>query len=472
MNRVPVPAKALLIGAYSAGIATAPSMAAAGVLAAPVVMIPMSWWLLLGANHWIVAFLAAAMLLPPLPIAIGNSGPHPALLLAFAGVGIGVVRAREWMLRFAALERAFVIFFCILLGSTASAAYLAGPVIAAGSLARVLLFGISVYLFFYVVHGPGRKAEMDERRAVGWLLGGATIAAAFACVDFYFQFPAPAGYGAQFVWLASGVYRRAQGLFYEASTLGNFSVFFLVLIAVSAAAPKVHRIVSRPVAALCAAVLFGAMVLSFSRGSIAALAASLTTLLLLQARGSRIRYGLLLLPLSLGAGAFALYWYLPAFGEIYLRRIAGSAEFFFSDTNLILSGRLESWRTVLATVGDNPVYLLFGIGYKTLPYINLAGRPLVADNMYLSLLIETGVAGVAAFLWLNFCLLRTAYRTVRHHDGMAALLGAWFFSFWVGELVQMLTGDLLTYWRVLPVYFWVLALAVRRSMQADAPPVG
>jgi hypothetical protein len=25
----------------------------------------------------------------------------------------------------------------------------------------------------------------------------------------------------------------------------------------------------------------------------------------------------------------------------------------------------------------------------------------------------------------------------------------------------MASGDLLTYWRVLPVYFWVLALAVR-----------
>jgi hypothetical protein len=25
----------------------------------------------------------------------------------------------------------------------------------------------------------------------------------------------------------------------------------------------------------------------------------------------------------------------------------------------------------------------------------------------------------------------------------------------------MASGDLLTYWRVLPVYFWILALAVR-----------
>ena len=28
-------------------------------------------------------------------------------------------------------------------------------------------------------------------------------------------------------------------------------------------------------------------------------------------------------------------------------------------------------------------------------------------------------------------------------------------------MVQMLSGDLLTYWRVLPVYFCVLAVAVR-----------
>lgn len=27
----------------------------------------------------------------------------------------------------------------------------------------------------------------------------------------------------------------------------------------------------------------------------------------------------------------------------------------------------------------------------------------------------------------------------------------------------MLTGDLITYWRVLPVYFWVLATAARES---------
>src|SRR5205814_7619043 len=124
-----------------------------------------------------------------------------------------------------------------------------------------------------------------------------------------------------------------------------------------------------------------------------------------------------------------------------------------SDTNRILSGRLESWNTVFALIQENPAYLLFGIGYKTLPYTNLAGKPLVADNMYLSLLIETGIPGLAAFLWMNACLLRAGYAAAMDQNRKAALLGTWFFCFWVGELLQMMSGDLLTYWRVLPIYF-------------------
>src|ERR1044071_2664351 len=100
------------------------------------------------------------------------------------------------------------------------------------SLARVMLFGISVYVYFYTAYGPGAFGGL---RLVYWV---ALAAAVFACVDFYFQLPAPAGYGPQFVWLDSGVYRRAQGFFYEASTLGNFCAFFLVMIAVAWTRPR------------------------------------------------------------------------------------------------------------------------------------------------------------------------------------------------------------------------------------------
>jgi hypothetical protein len=80
----------------------------------------------------------------------------------------------------------------------------------------------------------------------------------------------------------------------------------------------------------------------------------------------------------------------------------------------------------------------------------------VADNMYISLLVETGVGGLAALVWLNVAILRAAARSARH-----SFFGVWMLCFWSGQAVQMASGDLLTYWRVLPVYFWVLALAVR-----------
>ena len=119
--------------------------------------------------------------------------------------------------------------------------------VAAGSLARVALFGIPVYVFFFTAYGPGSPEGLSHVRILFWI---AAASALFACVDFYFQFPAPAGYGPQFVWLDSGVYRRAQGVFYEASTLGNLCAFFLVMIAVAWSRPRAE-VSARPVPKRC-----------------------------------------------------------------------------------------------------------------------------------------------------------------------------------------------------------------------------
>ena len=85
--------------------------------------------------------------------------------------------------------------------------------------------------------------------------------AVFACVDFFYQLPAPAGTGAQFIWLDTGVFRRAQGLFYEASTLGNFCAFFVVMTAVA----LVRRVGNRLVLVAGGAVFTAALFFSYSR---------------------------------------------------------------------------------------------------------------------------------------------------------------------------------------------------------------
>ena len=103
---------------------------------------------------------------------------------------------------------------------------------------------------------------------------------------------------------------------------------------------------------------------------------------------------------------------------MYWLRLSFSAEYLFTRTEGVLSGRVASWHTLAAWIAAHPWQTIFGIGYKTLPYTNFLGSPVVADNMYLSLLVETGVAGLAALVWLNVAILRAAAR--RAHRGFFA----------------------------------------------------
>jgi len=456
----------IFLGVYSALIALTRTPAAAIGLLTPALALSIGWWVFTGpANRWLLTFLCAAILLPPLPIALGDSGPHPCLLIAALGLIAGILRPREWRVPADGLSRAILILFFVLLTSTALAAYYSGLPVAAGTLVRVLLFGISVYGFFYMTCGPGAP----DWRSTRTLFLAAAASALFACVDFYFQFPPPTGFGPQYVWLDSGIYRRAQGIFYEASTLGNFCAFFLAMVAVSLLRPKEEGFVSRPVLLGGAALFSAALVLSYSRASLLNVAIAVATLLWLHRSRFRFRQiGWLALPVA-SAAAAATYYVFPVFTRLYWDRLSASAYFLFSSTEGVLSGRLSSWRALLDFLLENPSYALLGVGYKTLPYSNVIGQPVVGDNMYLTMLVETGVCGLAALLRLHAAILKAAYRAARSEDSRVSFFGSWIFCFWMGQVFQMLSGDLLTYWRVLPLYFWALAVAVRPADEHSLP---
>src|SRR5712675_1019718 len=112
---------ALLAGCYATAVAIAPSIATSSILILPVVAAPILFWLINSPTRWLYVFLATAILLPPLPISIGNSGPHPALLVAAIGVAIGLLRFNEWRSRANALSLSMLVLFAILLISIAPA---------------------------------------------------------------------------------------------------------------------------------------------------------------------------------------------------------------------------------------------------------------------------------------------------------------------------------------------------------------
>jgi hypothetical protein len=394
-----------------------------------------------------------------LPVDLGDAGPHIALLFAACGLLIGAIHSIP--LRMDPLGLSLSALFAAIAASVAMAAIYSGLPVAAASMARVLLFGISVYVFFFVQGSPVSfpAVSFSIVRLLFWAAVGSAV---FACLDFYFQFPAPGGYGRQFIWLESGVFRRAQGIFYEASTLGNLCAFFLEMIAVSIFRPRSERPVSMAAMLVGGVALASALVLSYSRASLVNLAVALGVLLWLNRKRVRLARFLTAALLLSAAAAAILTGLLPIFARAYWLRVVNSFSYLFESPDAILSGRIHSWTMLLQFLLAHPWHAILGIGYKTLPYSDFIGQTAIADNTYVSMLVETGIVGLAALVVWNVAVIRASHRAARSDDPRRSFCGTWMLCFWAGQSVQMLSADLLTYWRVLPVYLCVLALAVRR----------
>ena len=418
--------------------------------------------------RWWAGFVAASLLLPPLPFALGNSGPHLALLFAAAGLWIGLGRYPEWRAGRDLVAVLLATFTGWLAFTSLAAMHYSGASVAAGSLARVGLFGIAVYTYFYFRHGPGRRALSDPLR---WALAGfviASVAALWACIDFYFQFLPPGDFAEQFIWFPGGVYRRAQGVFREAGMLGNLCALFLTSAALAWVQPEIRgRLAGSRFLLLGVLALSTALMLSFSRSSLLNFLTALAALAILERNRVQWPRAAALAAAALAATSATLYLAAPQVLAAYWRRMSDTVIYSWTLPGEMLSGRLETWTTLLAQMRDHPWVLATGIGYKTLPYSSYFGEPLVADNMYLSALVEAGIPGLLLLVALSAAMLASCLRARRRGDPVSRFFATWFFCFWAGEMVQMTATDALTFWRILPLAFFILAVAERDERVAS-----
>ncbi|MGA2185374.1 MAG: O-antigen ligase family protein [Bryobacteraceae bacterium] len=440
-----------------------PRLCAVGLLAA----LPLLAWMVSSSVAWMGLFLGAVLLLPPLPASVGNSGAHPALLLAAFGAYAAFLFAHRWTHAKSPITAPAVVLTALMLASVPMALLYSGVEVAVGSAVRVLLFAMAPFVFVHVVSGPGQTLAASELGPAKLLFAGGVLSALFACVDFFYQLPAPSGYSPQFIWLADRVLRRAQGLFYDAGALGNMCAFFLVMVAAAMLAPG-RRGLNRWMAAAGAVPLATAMVFSYSRASVLNVVVSIGAMLCVRRR--EVKW-LRVAAAVLAAGAMVsvvVSSLAPGLAQWWVQRAQKTFELAFSASDAALSGRVSSWQTIASFTMEHPVRALIGVGYKTLPYSDVLGQPIIADNTYLSAFIETGIAGLAALCALHVAILRATYRAARSANRAAAFYGLWAFSFWVGEIVQMGAADLLTYWRLLPVFFFVIAMAVLKAREQSA----
>lgn len=344
--------------------------------------------------------------------------------------------------------------------------WLSGADVGAGSVVRWFLLAHAGLLYFVLRAAASPEASGTESNLPRLLLAGAVLSAAYGIVDFFWPIPIPHPAGDQFVWLPGAVVRRAQGVFYEASNFANFCAIFLVAVAAAFVSRRERYLgVSRFVLMLSIPVLTLALLVAFSRSAWASVLVGLMVMLGLSRRVTLQRVALAAMALAL---PIFLLWVLSPDLWDYLWSIRlGRMVELFNDPNLATSGRFDTWMRVIAIMRDEPQFLLFGVGYKSLPVTRLFQSEIITDNGYLSLLLETGVIGLAGFIFLSFAILKTFLDFARRRSGPVAFWSIVLVSIWCGELVQMMATDAYTYWRNITM-FAALAAVVMNMAERDS----
>ena len=318
-------------------------------------------WMTSSPTAWLGWFLGAVLLLPPLPASISDTGAHPAVAAAAVGFYAALLFARHWTFAKSPILTATAALALLMTASVSMALIYSGVAVAAGSAVRALLFALGPFLFLYIVCGPGQSFAGLGSRPARLLFAAGVLSAVFACIDFFYQFPAPAGYSPQFIWLADRVLRRAQGMFYDAGALGNMCAFFLVMATAAIIAPG--RVVNRWIAALGALPLGAALVFSYSRAAVLNLVVAVSAMLWLRRREVKWLRTALATAVAIVVAALVLGSLAPGFAMLWLDRARKTVDLALSANDAALSGRVLSWQTIASFIADHPVRTLLGVGY-------------------------------------------------------------------------------------------------------------
>jgi O-antigen ligase len=412
---------------------------------------------------FVVTFLAVLEIFPP--FFFTQTGETPVFLSFFLlpiGAAIVVSRLRDLRFDGDSIANGLGIFLVTIAFSLPFAWWLSGAKAGAESLSHWLLLCQMAFIYYLIRAGAREKETRCERWAFRTLLAGGLLSAAYGIVDFVWPVPFTHPAADQFIWLGAVILRRAQGVFYESSNFANFCGFFLV-IASTALLTRKERLLGIPRSVLTAsvAILGLAVLLAFSRSTWAGVFAALVAFASITGN-VKIRRGAAFV-LVLAVPLFLLWKLSPELWTYLLDARVGKLAEIFSSPDAATSGRFDTWGHVISIITENPQYLAFGIGYKTFSFTRVFHGKIIVDNGYLSLLLETGLAGLVGFLLFSAAILKTFFKLSRTNDQAVAFWSAALFSLWCGQLVQLLAVDAYTFWRNMVIFAALAAFTLNRA---------
>lgn len=306
----------------------------------------------------------------------------------------------------------------------------------------VRFFAITAYLIVFAVWLTGYVRSLRRMRAVvvAYLLGAIAMSAA-ASLALFVSFP-----GSDLLIFQGG--GRAQGLFKDPNVFGPFLIPALLILIEDVLKPRLLTRVRVVPKVLGIAVLALGLILCFSRAAWLNAGVALVLMLIVHALrrgGSRRAIALLSLLAVVGTVAVAVV------------ALTGSASFLEQRARFQTYDvdRFGAQRHGIALVAQHPL----GVG----PGQFDAYVPVAAHSLYVRVLAEQGVVGVASMLLLLTITLFLALRGAflgRHVYGVgsATLLGAW-----SGLIANSLVVDTL-HWRhlwIVAAFIWIGAKRAR-----------
>ena len=235
---------------------------------------------------------------------------------------------------------------------------------------------------------------------------------------------------------------RLTGTFLHPNAFASYVTIILIICTTQLL--EKQRVVSLFLLTAVAAVMSGILVLTFSRGAWVAFILAMTVMGFL-----RYRRLLLFLPVALIIVTFLV----PAAKD----RVYDVLDPSYMRGHSAWEWRLRTWSEILPLISERP---WLGHGLSTVE----AQTGVLAHNDYLRLLVETGIAGLGAYLLLVFGLLRRTWQNyLAAGNGVMAGFQAGLLAVTVGFLVRQ-TADNMLRNTVVMMYFWFFVAVARNTV--------